>query len=113
MRRPSLTLLAWSATLHACPQLRDADFRALPGEVRSRPDAGGGAGGSDTIGGAGGNGHVTEPPRDASAPGVSVETLRAAIAHRYTFDGTGSIAVDSIGDSDATLIGATNWTAAI
>ena len=104
-------LVAACATLNACPQLRDEDFRTLPGDMLSRPDAGGGAGGNEA--GAGGE---REPPlkHDAGVmppgppgPEERIAALRAALAHRYAFDGTGTIAVDSIAGSNATLVGAT------
>jgi hypothetical protein len=84
----------------ACPQLRDEDFRTLP-NVLSRPDAGGGSGGG-----------ASDPPpeRDAGVvplPGPLVAGLRSAIAHRYAFDGTGTVAVDTVAGSDATLVAAT------
>jgi hypothetical protein len=82
--------------LAACPQLRDEDFRTLPGNMLSRPDAGG-----DAI----------RPPweRDASVvppseAGASVAALRTALAHRYGFGGTGTVAVDTIAGSNATLV---------
>lgn len=93
------SLVAAGAMLAACPQLRDEDFRTLPGDVLSRPDSGG----------------ATRPPpeRDAAvAPSnetgdPSIAALRAALAHRYPFDGTGTVAVDTIAGSNATLIAAT------
>jgi hypothetical protein len=87
--------------LAACPQLRDEDFQTVPGGVLSRPDAGDGVGGG-----------AIRPPRerDASvaAPAeASAAELRAALAHRYAFDGTGTVAIDTIAGSDATLIATT------
>ena len=52
--------------LGACPQLRDEDFRTLPGDVLSRPDAGAGAGGSD------------EPPAGGDAGGGPPDPLGSA-----------------------------------
>ena len=74
-----------------------------------RPDAGGtsGTGETDETGGRGGTGGVSEPPSSLDAGSRSdaqLDALRAALAHRYAFDGTGSVAFDSIGGSDATLI---------
>lgn len=85
--------------LAACPQLRDADFRTVPGDVLSRPDAGG----------------VIRPPPERDAGVVppnetgdpSIAALRAALAHRYAFEGTATVAVDTIAGSNATLIAAT------
>jgi len=86
--------------LAACPQLRDEDFRTVPGDVLSRPDAGGGS--------------IRPPPeRDADAvppnetDDASIAALRAALAHRYAFDGTGMVAIDTIAGSNATLVAAT------
>lgn len=70
----------------------------LASDGLSRPDAGGDAGGA--IG----------PPleRDAGVvPAADARALRAALAHRYGFDGTGTVVIDTIAGSDATLVGAT------
>jgi hypothetical protein len=105
-------LIVSGATLYACPQLRDADFRTVPGDTLSRPDAGGTGGTAETdqTGGRGGTGGVSESPSSPDAgsmPDLQLDALRAALAHRYAFAGTGSIAFDSVGGSDATLINTT------
>jgi hypothetical protein len=59
--------------LAACPQLRDEDFRTLPSDGLSRPDAGGAFG----------------PPLerdDGVVPAADARALRAALAQRYGFD---------------------------
>jgi hypothetical protein len=92
--------VALGAMLAACPQLRDEDFRTLPRAGLVRNDAGGGGAGAGATG--------PPPERDACvAPAVGARALRTALAHRYAFDGTGSVVIDTIAGSNATLVGAT------
>jgi hypothetical protein len=96
-------------TLAGCPQLLDDDFS--PGALASDPGGGGsnlsGSGGStfDTVGaGAGGTGSVTGQGGTDTDP---VMLVRQALAHRYSFEGTGSAAVDAMGGVAGQLLNTT------
>jgi len=43
---------------------------------------------------------------DGLCPNVTQCALRAALVHRYSFDGTGTVATDSVGAADGTVVGA-------
>lgn len=116
-----LPLAFCSLLLLGCPQLRDDDFGrarlggaggggaggggagaggAGAGGVDGGADGGitagrdsGGSGGSDTGGGGGG------PTGDAAPDDVAV--LRAALAHRYDFEGVGAKPADALGGAPA------------
>lgn len=84
-----------------------------------------GMGGSVGVGGAGGNGGsgVGFDAREAtvdSAPDASIDAppeagctnptqcaLKAALVHRYSFNGTGTTATDSVGNANGTVVGTT------
>lgn len=79
-------------------------------------EAGASAGGDDGEGGGGGEGPVDNCPDDpgkvepgacgCGVPEVCAE-LRDALLHRYSFDGGGTVAVDSVGDANGAIVGAT------
>lgn len=93
------SLVASGAMLAACPQLRDEDFRTVSGDALSRPDAGG------AIRPPPERDASVVPPNDTGDP--TTAALGAALAHRYAFEGTGTVAIDTIAGSNATLIAAT------
>jgi hypothetical protein len=96
-----------SLFLTACPQLLDDDFSSR------LPDLSPGTGGVAGAPGVDAGPELGGGPSDASQGGSAgmppltpaVAALRASLVHRYSFSGTGAIAVDSIGDADAPLIG--------
>ena len=91
--------------LAACPQLRDEDFRTLSGDAPSRPGPGGGSGGATDPPLGRDAGAV--PPADSKPREPSSLALGQALAHRYGFGGTGTVAVDTVAGSNANLVGAT------
>jgi concanavalin A-like lectin/glucanase superfamily protein len=103
-----VTLCGWSATLLlllACPQLQDDDFvRAAP------PSLGVDAGNEAGAGGSGGalQGQAGEGGT-GSAGGTKIAllaSLKGALSHRYSFDGSGTEIADSIAEAHGTLYNA-------
>lgn len=103
--------------LAGCPQLLEGDFlnEIEPGvALRNSPDAAL----PDEPADAGVRplppteaGHPQPPPLtpDAGLPTPDpalLQALRSSLAHRYSFSGTGSVAVDSVGAANGALIGA-------
>jgi concanavalin A-like lectin/glucanase superfamily protein len=105
IRSGPLTLCGWTAALillSACPQLLDDDFAANHQGV-SDPDASGETR-SSSSGGKGGSAGSSGNPSSGSGGGSAAENgLRAALAHRYSFDGIGDVVLDSVAGADAKL----------
>lgn len=77
-----------------------------PSETGSGGGASGSGGGAGEAGGSGSGGSEDagmDPPDAACVPCE----LRAALVHRYRFEGTGSDAVDSVGSADGVIVNAT------
>jgi concanavalin A-like lectin/glucanase superfamily protein len=102
-----VTLCGWSATLCsllACPQLQDDDFvrAAQPRvsvEAGVEPGAGGSGGALQDQAGKAGNG-------SAGGTVTLLASLKGALAHRYSFDGSGTEIADSIAEAHGRLVNA-------
>ena len=85
----------------------------------AQPDSAGGAGGMSGSAGSAGGFDAREATVDAR-PDVAVDAppevgctnaaqcaLKAALVHRYSFNGMGTVATDSVGNADGMIVGAT------
>lgn len=100
--RPRLPFVCCSLILLGCPQLLDDDFWG--GAELARDAGAGSAGGSDAAGSggtsaSGGTGGSGGASLDAAAENVAV--LRAALTHRYGFEGLGVYPPDALGGDPA------------
>jgi hypothetical protein len=102
-----MALCGWTAALvllSACPQLLDDEFAA--DRQRVDPDASGEPLPSFVDGTGGHAGSRSDPisTLGGGSGSVDVGALSAALAHRYSFDGTGDVVIDSVAGANGTLV---------
>src|SRR5262245_29426140 len=86
--------------LTGCPQLLDDSFQ----ERVPLSDVGFDSGGDTPLSQPDAGGTIPRPP--PVNPDAASAELRRLLAHRYTFDGSGSNVLDSVGSAHGTSIGA-------